>query len=73
MPAEHRFDPREELLDLLLEKVDQDPYPSTTMMDMIEEMLTRDRMEAYARILMAKVSADNFPSLDLIARVKALG
>jgi hypothetical protein len=73
MPAEHRFDPREELLDLLLEKVEQDPYPSTTMMDMIEEMLTRDRMEAYARILMAKVSADNFPSLDLIARVKALG
>jgi hypothetical protein len=30
-------------------------------------------VEAYARILMAKVSADNYPSLDLIARVKALG
>jgi hypothetical protein len=72
MPSEHRYDARDELLDLLLHKVDQDPYPSTTMMDMIEEMLTREYKEAYARILMDKISADNFPSMSLIARVKAL-
>jgi len=73
MPEDREFDSRRELLGLLLEKVDADPYPSSTMMDIIEDLLGPDEVAAYARVLMAKIRADQFPSLDLINRVAALG
>lgn len=73
MPDDDQYDARVELFDLLLEKVRNDPYPSSTMLDIIEGMLTPDEVPAYARTLMEKISADNFPSLDMIERVKALG
>ena len=73
MPTGDQYDARAELLQLLLRKVDEDPYPSSTMLDMIEEMLTPDDVPAYARTLMEKVSGDNFPSMSMIARVKELG
>ncbi len=73
MPTGDQYDARAELLHLLLQKVDEDPYPSTTMLDLIEEMLTPDDVPTYAQTLMEKISADSFPSLSLIERVKALG
>jgi hypothetical protein len=61
-----------EVFQTLLEKVQQDPYPSVTMMDMIEEGLRPEDVQTYASVLLEKIRGDAFPSLDLIQRVRAL-
>ena len=61
-----------EVFQTLIEKVQQDPFPSATMMDMIEEMLRPEDVQVYASVLLDKIRADNFPSLDLLRRVRAL-
>lgn len=65
-------DVRRQLIQLLMEKVEQDPYPSTTVLDLIEELLTDDEVQAYAAILMDRVRDEEFPSLDMIKRLSAL-
>lgn len=65
-------DTRRQLLDLLLGKIEADTYPSVTMLDMVERLLTPEEVAEYASVLMAKISADNYPSIDLIRRVMAL-
>jgi hypothetical protein len=66
------LDIRDAVLDMLLEKVDNDRYPSTTMLDDIERILTPWRREDYADVLMAKVRADRFPSHDMVERLLRL-
>lgn len=63
---------REELLSVLLDKIDRDRFPSTTMMDLVEEMLRPEDVQAYADVLLAKIREDQFPSLDLMDRVRSL-
>lgn len=63
---------RERLLDLLLEKVEEDRFPSATMLDLIEEMVSPDDAPMYAAVLMAKIDADTYPSMSMIRRVLAL-
>jgi hypothetical protein len=63
---------RRQLLEVLLAKVEQDTYPSSTMLDLIEELIGPDELEDYAGVLMAKVRNDQFPSLDLMNRVRSL-
>lgn len=63
---------RQRLLQVLLEKVERDTYPSTTMLDLIEELLEPERVGDYAEILIEKINRDQFPSLALMARVKSL-
>jgi hypothetical protein len=65
-------DLHDQVFQLLMEKIEQDPYPSVTMMDMVEEMLRPDDVEKYASVLMDKIRADSFPSLDLLNRVQSL-
>lgn len=65
-------DVRRDLIDLLLAKIDHDPYPSGTMMDLVEELLGPDERGAYAAVLMDKIRADQFPSLDMMNRVRDL-
>jgi hypothetical protein len=60
-----------EILELLLDKVRNDPFPSPTMLDMIELTLTPDDVEDYTGILMDKVRSDAFPSMDHLARLRA--
>ena len=67
--AEREYDVRAELLRHLLEKVHQDPFPSTTMLDQIEQLLTPEDVPGYARVLLAKIEDENFPSIDMIRRV----
>jgi hypothetical protein len=66
-------DTSHELFELLLDKVAKDPYPSSTMMDLIEELLTPEDVPVYAAVLMDKIRKDQFPSLDLMTRVRDLG
>lgn len=70
MPEQQQFDGRHELVTVLLEKVQADPYPSATMMDLIEEIITPEEVPAYANVLLDKIREDVFPSLDLMIRVR---
>ncbi|MGH4001189.1 MAG: hypothetical protein ACRDTJ_27450, partial [Pseudonocardiaceae bacterium] len=58
--------PRGELLSVLLDKIDADRYPSSTMMDLVEEILQPEDVQAYADVLMAKIREDQFPSMALM-------
>jgi len=68
----HDHDPRKVLLDALLEKVAEDPYPSSTMLDVIEELLTPEDVGRYVEVLMRDIRESDFPSISLIRRVEAL-
>ena len=70
--ADKPTDVRAQLLQTLLEHVEEDQFPSTTMMDTIEEMLTPDDVEQYAGVLLAKVADDTYPSLGMIRRIRDL-
>ncbi len=61
-----------QVLEVLLEKVEQDPFPSVTMMNMIEEILQPEDVPRYAALLLDKIRADQFPSLDLLKRAQSL-
>jgi hypothetical protein len=63
---------REQVLDLLLEKVEADRYPSSSMLDDIERILTPWRREDYADVLMEKIRRDKYPSRAMIERVLRL-
>ena len=63
---------REQVLDLLLEKVEADRYPSSAMLDDIERLLTPWRRENYADVLLEKIRRDKYPSRAMIERVLRL-
>ena len=65
-------DVHDELLNLMLEKVEEDQYPSSTMLDIIEQLITDETAPAYAEVLMAKIRDENYPSMSLVRRVLAL-
>jgi hypothetical protein len=67
--ARRQLNVREQVLDLLLEKVENDRYPSPAMLDDIEKLLTPWRREDYADVLMEKIRRDRYPSRTLIARL----
>jgi hypothetical protein len=66
--AERVLTVREEVLDVLLEKVGNDHYPSAAMLDDIERLLTPWRRQDYAEVLMDKIRQDRYPSRHLIER-----
>ena len=70
--AEREYDVRAELVNQLLHKVDEDPFPSPTMMNQIEALLTPDELPRYARVLLSKIEDEQFPSVDMIKRVAGL-
>jgi hypothetical protein len=65
-------DTRAQLLELLLDKAEADQYPSSTMLDVIELLITPETAPAYADVLMAKIDGENYPSMSLVRRVLAL-
>ncbi|MFH5822964.1 hypothetical protein [Georgenia sp. AZ-5] len=72
MPTDERHDPRSALLRALMEKIQEDPYPSATMLDIVESLLTPRDVPAYVDELVERIRADQFPSIDLIQRVQNL-
>ena len=73
MANDQEVDVRGEILELLMGKVANDRFPSSTMMDMIEGMMGPDEIPAYAAILMDKIKADNYPSVPMMRRLMRLG
>ena len=70
--AQHNASARlhRQILELLFDKVRADPYPSVTMLDIIEQSLEPDDVEEYTNLLMEKVKADEYPSLDHLHRLQ---
>lgn len=68
--AQDEQDPRGQLVHLLLGKVANDTYPSTTMLDLIEEIVTEDERHDYLAVLWDKVRDDTYPSLALMTRLR---
>ena len=72
MAEDDRYGVRAALLDTLLEKVENEQYPSATMLNMIEELLTPEDVPRYAEALLQRIHSDNFPSIPMMARLKKL-
>ncbi|WP_432476099.1 hypothetical protein [Nocardioides sp. GXQ0305] len=72
MAEDIRDEVRTRTLNLLLDKVHADTYPSTTMLDIIEQLLGPDEVGDYAEVLMAKIENENYPSYGLVRRLIAL-
>jgi hypothetical protein len=66
------IDSRARLLDVLLEKVAEDAYPSSTMLNLIEQLLEPDDVAAYAEVLMQKIRDENYPSVSVMRRLVQL-
>jgi hypothetical protein len=65
-------DARAELVATLLEKVQDDQYPSSTMLDLIEELLTPEETPAYVVFLQDRLRSERYPSIPLLKRLTAL-
>jgi len=63
---------RDRFVENLIERVSGDPYPSTTMLDLIEQSMGLNHVEQYAQALMDKIEQDQYPSLALIDRLRGL-
>jgi hypothetical protein len=60
------------LLQTLMAKVREDQYPSTTMLDLIEELLTPEETPAYVVFLQEKFRDEQYPSIPMLKRLTAL-
>ena len=54
---------------LLIEKVRQDRYPSTTQMEIIEQILPSYLLRDYLNVLLEKVMTDTSPSIPMLRRL----
>ncbi len=64
---------RQSVLELLLDKVREDHYPSATHLDLIEELLTPEDLDAYREVLFEKVANETYPSTSILKRLVSLG
>ena len=60
---------RSRTLQLLLDKVHADTYPSSTMLDIVEQLLSPQDVGDYAEVLWAKIEGENYPSYALVQRL----
>ena len=65
-------DARGELVKTLLQKVHEDTFPSTTMLDLIEKLLTPEEQPTYVVMLQDEIRSERFPSMPLLIRLSRL-
>ena len=65
MPNQDRYDVRAQMLETLMQKAVADQYPSSTMLDMIEES-SPPTTPAYVEELLGRVRSDQFPSIPML-------
>ena len=58
------------LATVLLEKVRQDNYPSTTEMDLLEEIIPPDMVRDYVNVLLEKTLSSRWPSISILRRLQ---
>jgi hypothetical protein len=57
---------------LLMDKIRTDTYPSSTQMDLLEQMIPRALAAEYFDVLLEKVAEDQWPSVSMLARMSRL-
>jgi hypothetical protein len=67
-----RDEARDWMVQMLLEKIRNDPYPSATQMAIVESVIPRRMVPEYFEILIDKVAQDNIPSLPMLKRIAAI-
>jgi hypothetical protein len=65
-----RDEAQELWVQLLLDKVRQDRYPSTTQLDLIEDSIPAAMIPDYLEVLLSKFSEDTYPSLAMLSRFR---
>jgi hypothetical protein len=55
---------------MLIDKVREDTYPSNTHMDMIEASIPPQMIEDYLDVLIEKVADDQVPSITMLRRIQ---
>jgi hypothetical protein len=58
------------LAGILLEKVRDERYPSTTQMTIIEQVLPPQLLSRYVEVLLEKVAQDDRPSIPMLQRIQ---
>jgi hypothetical protein len=57
------------LVEMLLDKIRNDPYPSSTQLSIIEEVIPRELVPDYLDVLIDKAAQDDFPSIPMLRRI----
>jgi hypothetical protein len=55
---------------LLMDKLREDRYPSTSQMAIIEQVLPPQLLPDYLEILLEKVASDRWPSIPMLRRIQ---
>ena len=63
---------QEAYAEVLLDKIRQDIYPSSTHMDMLEAVAPPRQMGAYLAHLMERIEAEPHPSIPMMRRIERL-
>ncbi|WP_116951954.1 hypothetical protein [Jiangella endophytica] len=63
---------RKIVLDTLMRKAEADQYPSPTMLDYIESLLTEDDVWDYITLLVERIDEDYYPSIPMLQRLLRL-
>jgi hypothetical protein len=65
----NREEAQSRVVQMLMDKVREDPYPSPTQMSIIEELLTPELTGDYVDLLVQKAARDEFPSIPMLRRI----
>ena len=57
------------LVQMLMDKVRSDPYPSSTHLTLIEQSIPREQLGDYVELLVEKAAQDEFPSIPMLQRI----
>jgi hypothetical protein len=60
------------MVQMLMEKIRDDRYPSATQMAIVEESIPREMIPDYLEILIDKVAQDTVPSIPLLRRISRI-
>ena len=75
-PEERKLNDRQHaqvaLAKLLLTQIRATKYPSSTQMDLLEQMIPRALAPEYFEVLLEKVMMDQWPSNPMLARISRL-
>jgi (p)ppGpp synthase/HD superfamily hydrolase len=63
-------EPQDLVVQALLDRIREDPYPSREQMAIIERSLTPEMAREYLDTLLDKVGQDRFPSNELLQRLE---
>jgi hypothetical protein len=60
------------LVQMLLDKIRADPYPSATQMALVESVIPKAMVADYLEVLIEKAAHDEWPSLPMLKRIAAV-